>query len=179
MSDMEPPAIEPDDKDWTAVITEGCAECGFSPAFGVAQTGDMVRATIPFWEDALSRPTVGVRPAPTVWSPLEYGCHVRDVCRLFRERLEQMVTEPDARFANWDQDATAVTDRYHAQDPRTVAREYASAAESLATAFDAVSGDQWQRRGTRSNGSQFTVATFAAYLMHDLLHHERDVAATG
>lgn len=175
---MEPAAIEPDDKDWTGVITGGCAECGFSPGFDVARTGAMLRATIAFWEDALSRPTARERPAPAVWSPLEYGCHVRDVCRLFHTRLEQMVTEDDARFANWDQDATAVDDRYHEQDPPTVAREYASAAEALAAAFDSVSGDQWRRRGTRSNGSQFTVATVAIYLMHDLLHHEWDVAAT-
>jgi hypothetical protein len=175
---MEPAAIEPDEKDWTAVISDGCAECGFSPGFDVTRTGAMLRGTATFWEDALSRPTARHRPVPTIWSPLEYGCHVRDVCRVFRTRLEQMLTEDDARFANWDQDAAAVEDRYHEQDPRTVAQEYALAAESLATAFDAVSGEQWQRRGTRSNGSRFTVATFAVYLMHDLLHHEGDVAAT-
>ena len=176
---MEPAAIEPDQKDWTAVITGGCAECGFSPGFDVTRTGAMLRATATFWEEALSRPSARERPAPTIWSPLEYGCHVRDVCRVFRTRLEQMLTEDDARFANWDQDAAAVEDRYHEQDPRTVAREYALAAESLATAFDTVSGEQWQRRGTRSNGSRFTVATFATYLMHDLLHHEGDVAVSG
>ncbi|MCA1781053.1 MAG: DinB family protein [Dermatophilaceae bacterium] len=176
---MEPTAIEPDERDWTVVIVDGCAECGFSPTFDVTRTGASVRATIPFWEEALTRPQARDRPAPTTWSPLEYGCHVRDVCRLFLERLDLMLTDDDARFANWDQDATAVADRYHEQDPRTVSREYAAAAEALAAAFDAVADQQWQRRGTRSNGSQFTVATFAVYLMHDLLHHERDVAPTG
>lgn len=176
---MEPHTIEPDTKDWTAVIVDGCAECGFEPAFDVTRTGAMVRDTIPFWAEMLARPRARARPAPTTWSPLEYGCHVRDVCRLFHERLELMLTDDDARFANWDQDAAAVADRYHEQDPATVARQYASAAAAIATAFDAVSGEQWQRRGTRSNGSAFTVGTFAVYLMHDLLHHERDVATTG
>ena len=176
---MQPATIVPDDKDWTGVITEGCSECGFDPGFDVTRTGHMVRATIPVWEEALSSPTARERPAPTVWSPLEYGCHVRDVCRIFRRRLDLMLSADDARFANWDQDATAVADRYDEQDPATVAQEYASAAETLACAFDAVSGNQWQRRGTRSNGAQFTLATFAVYLVHDLLHHEQDVAATG
>lgn len=176
---MGPAAIEPDDKDWTGVLTHGCAECGFSPDLDATTTGTRLLATIPVWQQALSRPTARLRPTPTTWSPLEYGCHVRDVCRLFHERLVLMLTQDDARFANWDQDATAVADRYHEQDPGTVAQEYAAAAQSLATAFDAVSGEQWQRRGTRSNGSDFTVETFAVYLMHDLLHHEKDVATPG
>lgn len=176
---MEPAAIEPDAKDWTVVIDEGCAECGFAPPADLADVGARIRATVPGWRAALARPDARRRPAPQRWSPLEYGCHVRDVCRIFRVRLEQMLHEEDAHFANWDQDATAVADRYHEQDPATVAEEYAAAAEALADAFDTVTGEQWQRPGTRSNGSRFTVETFAVYLLHDLLHHEADVAATG
>ena len=41
--------------------------------------------------------------------------------------------------------------------------------------FAAVGPDQWQRPGTRSNGSQFTVATLAVYFLHDLEHHLHDV----
>lgn len=176
---MEPAAIAPDTKDWTVVIDAGCPECGFAPPSDLADVDARIRATVSFWRDVLARDGARRRPAPQTWSPLEYGCHVRDVCRVFRGRLEQMLTEDDAHFANWDQDAAAVLDRYHEQDPATVAQEYAVAAEALALAFDEVSGEQWQRRGTRSNGSRFTVETFAVYLLHDLLHHEGDVAATG
>lgn len=174
---MEPAQITPDDKDWTVVITHGCAECGFDPRFDVTTTGALIRETIPFWSAVLRRDDVRRRPRPTTWSPLEYACHVRDVCRVFSERLELMLTDDDARFANWDQDRAAEAGRYAEQDPAQVAQEYASAAQSLAVAFDEVSGEQWQRRGTRSNGAHFTVATFAVYLIHDLLHHQGDVAA--
>ena len=44
----------------------------------------------------------------------EYGCHVRDTCRIFRERLDLMLTQDDPVFANWDQDVTAVQARYWA-----------------------------------------------------------------
>lgn len=175
---MEPTQITPDDKDWTVVITDGCAECGFDRSFEVTTTSALIRETIPFWRAVLDREDVHRRPRPTTWSPLEYGCHVRDVCRVFTERLRLMLTEDDARFANWDQDAAAVDGSYAAQDPHQVADEYASAAEALARAFDEVSGEQWQRRGTRSNGSHFTVATFAVYLIHDLHHHQVDVAGS-
>lgn len=177
---MEPAEIIPDDKDWTGVITDGCAECGFGAGFDPLTTATVVRDSIGVWQQALARDDVHARPAPTTWSPLEYGCHVRDVCRLFRERLDLMLTEDSsrsgpARFANWDQDATAVEQRYHEQDPAAVAQEYAVAAAALADRFDSVQGEQWRRRGLRSNGSEFTVATFGAYLVHDLVHHEHDV----
>ena len=35
------------------------------------------------WTAVLQRESARQRPAPTVWSPLEYACHVRDVCRVF------------------------------------------------------------------------------------------------
>ena len=83
----EPAAIEPETKDWTAVITAGCAECGFDPAVPVTDIGSRVRTTIPQWSAVLSRPDAAVRPQPTVWSPLEYASHVRDVARVFGDRL--------------------------------------------------------------------------------------------
>ena len=69
------------------------------------------------------RPDAGRRPTPSTWSPLEYACHVRDVCRLFEQRLELMLTQDAPTFDNWDQDETAVADRYGEQDPATVAGE--------------------------------------------------------
>ena len=66
------------------------------------------------------------RPRPDVWSPLEYACHVRDVFRLFDQRLGLMLAEDDPQFANWDQDDTAVDDRYGEQDPAVVAGELAA-----------------------------------------------------
>ena len=83
-----------------------------------------------------------------MWSPLEYACHVRDVFRLFDHRLGLMLTEDDPLFANWDQDETAVSERYGEQDPAVVAAELAAAAEAIATSFAAVDGEQWERRGT-------------------------------
>jgi len=51
-----------------------------------------------------------------VWSTQEYGCHVRDVHRIFAERVRLMLTQDEPRFPNWDQDETAVTDDYASQD---------------------------------------------------------------
>ena len=115
------------------------------------------------------------RPRDDVWSPLEYGCHVRDVFRLYDERLVMMLTADHPTFPNWDQDATAVAERYGEQDPVRVAADLVAAGRALADRFDDVRGDQWGRTGTRSDGARFTVTTFARYLVHDPVHHLYDV----
>ena len=35
--------------------------------------------------------------------------------------------------------------------------------------------EHWGRKGLRSNGSEFTVLTFAQYFLHDVVHHLHDV----
>ncbi len=117
-----------------------------------------------------------MRPAPTVWSAVEYGCHARDTCRLFRQRLEMMLVEDDPEFANWDQDAAAVENDYVHQDPDEVAATLAAETEATATAFDRIRPYQRDRTGRRSNGSTFTVGTLAVYLLHDVEHHIHDVS---
>lgn len=172
----QPQQIEPDTKDWTVVIREGCAECGFDPRYDVTTTGDRLRATVPRWREQLARTDVRERPAPTTWSPLEYAAHVRDVLGVMRGRLELMLAEDGAGFPGWDQDAAAVEARYDLQDPARVAQDYAEAVDVTAAAFDAVQGDQWQRRGSRDR-TPFTVETLAVYLLHDVEHHLHDVTA--
>lgn len=173
----------PETRDWTVITREACGECGFDPA-GVTP-GDVpgrIRATIPRWRAVVVEPdqnTLTARPATDVWSPLEYACHVRDVCRTFTDRLTLIRSTPaderPARFADWDQNDAQVAGRYNAQDPAIVADEYDAAADALADAFGAVEGDEWTWTGMRGDGAQFTTLTLAAYLIHDLEHHLTDV----
>ena len=171
-----PDPIIPDSKDWTWVLREPCPECGFdTSAFPREQVAGLLRDNAARWEPVLSRPDVRERPVPTTWSPLEYACHVRDVFRLYRTRLGLMLDQDDPLYPNWDQDRTAVAERYGEQDPERVRVELREAAEELAAAFDAVREDEWQRPGRRSDGAAFTVETFARYFIHDPVHHLHDV----
>ncbi len=171
-------AIEPDTKDWTWVLERPCPECGFvASAFPRDDVGAMVRANAREWQRLLVLPEVAVRSVSDRWSTLEYACHVRDVFRLYDERLARMLAEDDPEFANWDQDAAAITDRYGEQDPGVVAEELGVAGDALATRFDAVTGAEWERTGRRSDGADFTVESFARYFVHDPIHHLHDVGA--
>jgi len=169
--------IVPDTKDWTWVLDRTCPECGFDTrAFPKEQIPSLLRENAAQWHRVLSgRGDLRRRPRPDRWSPLEYACHVRDVCRIYTQRLDLLLTRDDPTFPNWDQDATAVADRYQEQDPATVAEELTAAAQRLAAAFEAVTGDQWRRPGGRSDGPRFTVETFGRYFLHDPVHHLYDV----
>ena len=158
------------------MLRHPCPECGLdTDSFAVTDVAAMLRANAAAWQPALAAPGVADRPRPDKWSPLEYGCHVRDVLRLYDRRLEMMLTEDDPLFPNWDQDATAVEDRYAEQDPAQVAAELRQAAFAIAGRFESVAGDRWQRTGNRSDGARFTVETFARYFIHDPVHHLYDV----
>ena len=169
-------AIPPDTKDWTWVLAQRCPDCGYDasavPPTGVAA---LIRRDADDWTVRLTDPAVGVRPVQGVWSVLEYGCHIRDVHRIFGHRVQLMLDEDDPRFPNWDQDETALTDDYASQDPATVAGELRQAASDVAGTYDSVPADAWSRRGLRSNGSEFTVASIALYHLHDIVHHAWDV----
>lgn len=172
-------SIVPDDKNWTWVLERPCPDCAFDSQHVVPRgIGVQLRDIATQWEAILVHPEVRKRPFPNVWSALEYACHVRDVFILFDLRLGRMLEEDAPTFANWDQDATALSERYDLQDPRVVRRQLTEVANQLAEHFESVSGAQWSRAGLRSDGATFTVDSFGRYLLHDPIHHLWDVSHT-
>ncbi|MDJ0377366.1 DinB family protein [Cryobacterium sp. PH31-L1] len=170
--------IVPDTSDWTWVLERPCPACGFRA--GEVLFDDLpalIRANAAVWPAVLARADAGVRPNDHTWSPVEYAAHVRDVCLLFTERLNRALEEDDPLLDNWDQDATAISERYDLQVPATVGRELAVAAASVSDAFAAIPADARQRTARRSDGPSFTVETLGAYFLHDIVHHRHDVGA--
>jgi hypothetical protein len=174
---MSPEPIEPDTQDWTWVLSQPCPDCGFDAAtVHHTEVADRIRSDGAEWVRRLGEPGVRTRPRPTVWSTLEYGCHVRDVHRIFNHRFRLMLDEDEPRFPNWDQDETAIADEYAAQDPARVATELFDAASVVADTYGSIPAGAWSRRGLRSNGSEFTVETISLYHLHDIVHHAYDVS---
>lgn len=171
------PDITPDTKDWTWVLDAVCPQCGFDTrSLGRGDIPDVVSANAARWPTVLARTDATVRPAPGVWSPLEYACHVRDVFVIFTDRLARMLADDDPLFENWDQDATAISDGYASQDPTRVADQLTHAAAAAAQAFAAVPDDAWTRTARRTDGAVFTVETLGRYFVHDPEHHLWDVS---
>jgi hypothetical protein len=170
-----------EDKDWTWVLDRRCPDCGFdTSACAETRVAGLTRDNADAWVDLLERGKIRAgRPNSSTWSSLEYACHVRDVFRRFERRIALIQSEDDPQFPNWDQDASAVDDRYDAQDPTQVVEDLYSAAHVIAGRLDTISGDAWKRPGRRSDGASFTIGTLARYMIHDPIHHIWDVNQQG
>lgn len=98
--DTAPEPGMPDDRDWTTVLDGGCDECGYRP-HDPPSTGDRLAAAAERWRAVLTRPDVGRRPAPRVWSPLEYAGHCRDLIEVLGDRLESMLDGENPTYADF------------------------------------------------------------------------------
>jgi SAM-dependent methyltransferase len=172
-----PSTVPPDTKDWTWVLDEPCEECGYDAStVSVADLPHLIRANAVVWLALMGDPEVTVRPRPEVWSPLEYACHVHDVHQVFHERLTAMMTEHEPQFPNWDQDATALERHYDQQVPAIVGPTLVASAYAVGDLYASVPDDDWGRKGLRSDGSLFNIASLGRYHLHDIEHHLHDVA---
>ncbi len=160
-----------------------CEECGF--VYGsvtrdevparLRGLGDRFRATV------TARADIRRRPAPEVWSPLEYACHVRDMLRIQRERLAAALAADQPAFAPMRRDERAVEERYNEQDVDVVLADLAAAAEALAGAVAALGPEQWLRTGVYPWPAPRvrTLEWVAQHSIHDGEHHLLDIARQG
>lgn len=169
-----PAAVPGETVDWSYVVHDGCTECGYVPHFA-KETADRIGLVSERWQRVLERAGARDRPAPTVWSPVEYACHVRDMLHLLAQRVELMLGGNNPLFENWDQDQVAVERRYFWADPAAVAAELVTRADDAMLALARVDDQQWERTGRRSDGVGFTVASLARFVLHDVEHHLHDV----
>ncbi len=169
--------IDPDTKDWTWVLARRCPECGFDAScIAGGAVPALVRSNASDWQTLFVEGSIAPgRSDPAKWSSLEYACHVRDVYRIYDQRITLMLEHDDPLFPNWDQDAAAEAERYDEQDPHTVVRELVSSAATLSDRLDGLSADDWGRTGNRSDGASFTIGSISRYMIHDPIHHLWDV----
>lgn len=131
--------IVPDTANWTWVLERACPACGLDASRIEFDTvADLTEDNVDRWPRALDVADPALRPDDHTWSPLEYAAHVRDVFRIFGVRLDMMLAQTDPLFDNWDQDATAIAERYGEQDPAVVLAELRDAGLALARDFRAV-----------------------------------------
>jgi hypothetical protein len=114
------------------------------------------------------------RPAPGVWSALEYAAHVRDVFSWYDERVGRSLVEDRPTFEGPGPDARAEEGRYNEQDPLAVADELAANAEKLAATIEAVPEGGWDRVHVR-NGEERSVLFTARRAVHEGNHHLLDI----
>lgn len=116
-------------------------------------------------------------PRAGSWSGLEYGCHMRDVLRVQRERVALALADDEPHFASMGREERVTEERYNEQSPDVVAAELSDAAESLARDLDDLDEAGWQRTGVYNwpEPRPRTVDWIARHTIHEGEHHLMDV----
>ena len=161
-----------------------CAECRFVYDLGRAEIvrrlnadAEGFAARMAELDDTAARR----RPTPDVWSPLEYACHVRDMLRIQRDRVELIQREDDPTLVPMGRDERGIEDRYNEQQPGAVAGELLAAARSLSDVLDTLGRAGWRRTAwyTYPTTELRTVEWIGNHTVHELQHHGRDIGAEG
>ena len=160
-----------------------CEECGFDyEALDPPDIPDSLRAFAKRYRAPLSRflpgedgdSVVRQRPAPEVWSALEYAAHVRDVFANYDRWIGQCLAEQGQVLEGPGPDELAAAGRYNEDDPAAVAEAVGANAERLAATVAAVPADGWDRAGVR-RGEERSVLLMARRAVHEGSHHLLDI----
>jgi hypothetical protein len=170
---------------WKAVDVESCHECGFAYDDHLAPAVvDELASLGPRLADRLRHACgdprrdglLRLRPAPGVWSALEYACHVRDVLLAQRERLLLALVEDCPGFAPIYREQRVTLARYAESDAGQVAEESSVAARLVARTFGGLDEAAWRRECMYNlpAPSKRNIAWLAAHTLHEGEHHLRD-----
>jgi S-DNA-T family DNA segregation ATPase FtsK/SpoIIIE len=161
------------------VRVDSCDECGFvydeerlRPLDELLRhVGPPFRAVLAEDDGALRR-----RPAPAVWSALEYACHVRDVLLLQRDRIYVALVQELPAFTPMYRDERVSLARYNDQDPAKVADQIDVAADLLAGTYAVLDDDQLARRCHYGypDPEIRTVRWIGVHTLHEAQHHAMD-----
>jgi hypothetical protein len=160
-----------------------CEQCGFvydeaDAPLAAARIGELA-AGIARTLTTTDRSLLATRPAPETWSALEYGCHVRDLLLVQRERVLRMRRELRPAPSAMGREERAEHDGYADQDPTDVARQLTDAAAMFTRALDRMPDADWDRTILYRWPVQQerTMRWVAVHTVHELQHHTGDIAA--
>lgn len=162
---------------------ERCAECGFDYAsVAAADLPARLRAVGPAMRARLGgagrdAAVLSRRPAPDVWSAIEYAGHVRDVLLAQRERVLLALVEDRPSFASIHRDARVDLVGYATEAPGSVAGGVDLAAGMLARVFERCSAAQLARRCVYvyPEPAERDVLWVGRHTVHEAEHHLGDV----
>lgn len=157
-----------------------CEECGFIYDLNDAPAASgSVRSRIAEVVALLRRRDADLltRRSPEVWSPLEYGCHLRDVLLVQRERVLAARRTDRLEIAPMGRDERVEHDGYAQQDPQDVARQLTDAAQLFAGVLDRLGDEDWAREVVYPypEPTGRSLKWVALHTVHEAQHHLADI----
>ena len=174
--------------EWPRAATDECPQCGLhAGALPPEMLGSMAVELAADWREFLMAADdeyLRTNPEPGVFSPIQYGAHVRDILRVYGDRVLLAIAEDDPVVPTFHP-SEAEWEAYNALDREALATDLEAQAERLAAILDALDDDAWSRTVTRDPlvaGTdavyRFTVAGIASYAVHEAHHHLLDADGT-
>jgi DinB superfamily len=122
-------------------------------------------------------PRLRWRPEPEVWSPLEYGCHLRDVLLAERERLVLALVSDGPHFDPLYRDERVALLRYADENPQRLADALVLAAQLFDWVAQSLDAGQLKRRCTYDlpAATQVDMAWVIVHTAHEMHHHLGDI----
>jgi hypothetical protein len=109
---------------WARAQTDECPQCGHHPAaMARDDLGPVLIEQAAAWRAFLLEAddeALRTNPAPGVFSPIQYAAHVRDIQRVYGDRILLMLREDDPVFPQFNPDEDA-WNGYNQLDPVALA----------------------------------------------------------
>jgi ketosteroid isomerase-like protein len=164
-----------------AAPAEACPGCGFEwiavPAADVGTRVTQGSRALAARLRALDPDAATARPAPDVWSALEYGAHVRDVLMNIRDRMVVGLAEDTPSFKPLYRDLRVDAGLYRGERPDVVATELESVADLFARTIAALTDEQLARPVIYAYPAdrERTILWMGRQVVHEVEHHLGDV----
>lgn len=156
-----------------------CDECGFEYdlATATAAGSAIVEGTAEMAALLSERTTVArARLDPQSWSPLELGCHLRDVLLVQRERVLAARRSDRPTIDPMGRDERVEHDGYRDQEPDDVARQLTDAAFLFANVLARLEPQEWDRTMIYNypEPRERSLRWVAVHTLHEVRHHLLD-----
>ncbi|HEX6077240.1 MAG TPA: DinB family protein [Micromonosporaceae bacterium] len=159
-----------------------CLECGFSyvaapPTAAAEEVAALLEAYGDLTTEIAETGRAYRRPAPSVWSPVEYLCHVRDGLRLQYARIEVALLSMETSLSPMRADELAITERYGDEDVDRVLSDLIASGHRLVHQIRTLRDDQHDRAVDFPTlvPSRRTVGWIVRHAVHEVFHHLGDI----
>jgi DinB superfamily len=159
------------------MATEVCPECGFGyDSTPAPEVSGAIRDAVAEMASRLG-PDAGRRIEADTWSVLEYGCHVRDLLLVQRERVILARWSDRPRLAPMARDLRVDFDGYAEQQPADVARQLGDASHLFTNVLDRLDDSAWGRTLVYNfpEPRERDLRWLAVHTLHEVRHHLLDV----
>lgn len=160
-----------------------CFECGFvfdlaiSPGIGASVSAGAKEVATLLTGGVVEMRT---RRDASTWSPLEYGCHLRDVMLVQRENVLLSRHFDRAKvYTRLVRDQRADFDGWSEQDPIDVARQLTDATAMFLRVISRLEPEHWDRTLQYGDGesvvAELPLRWCAVHTQHEVVHHTLDI----